>query len=52
VPVTIYIDAELNNRLNAKSKERFVGKSSIVRLAIERFLTELDSGQLDLPLGL
>jgi predicted DNA-binding protein len=52
VPVTLYIDAELNKRLNATSKERHVGKSSIVRLAIERFLTQLESGQLELPLGL
>ena len=39
-------------RLKATSKERLVGKSAIIRLAIERFLTQLDSGQLDLPLGL
>jgi predicted DNA-binding protein len=52
VPVTIYLDSDLNKRLNATSKERLVGKSSIVRLAIERLLTQLDSGQLDLPLGL
>jgi hypothetical protein len=52
VPVTIYLDPELNKRLNATSKERLVGKSSIIRLAVERFLAQLDSGQLDLPLGL
>jgi predicted DNA-binding protein len=52
VPVTLYIDAGLNKRLNATSKERHVGKSSIIRLAIERFLTQVESGQLDLPLGL
>jgi hypothetical protein len=52
VPVTLYIDEDLNKRLNATSKERHVGKSSIVRLAIERFLTQLESGQLELPLGL
>jgi len=52
VPVTLYIDKDLNERLNATSKERHVGKSSIVRLAIERFLTQLESGQLELPLGL
>jgi predicted DNA-binding protein len=50
--VTLYIDPELKKRLNATSKERHVGKSAIVRLAIERFLTQLESGQLELPLGL
>jgi hypothetical protein len=29
-----------------------VGKSSIIRLAVERLLTELESGQLELPLGI
>ena len=52
VPVSIYIDPDLNRRLNATSKERLVGKSAIIRLAIQRLLTQLDSGQLDLPLGL
>jgi hypothetical protein len=52
VPITVYLDETLNRRLNATSKERHVGKSSIIRLAVERLLTQLDSGQLDLPLGL
>ncbi|MCC6363048.1 MAG: ribbon-helix-helix domain-containing protein [Bryobacterales bacterium] len=52
VPITVYLDESLNNRLNATSKERHVGKSSIIRLAVERLLTQLDSGQLELPLGI
>jgi Ribbon-helix-helix domain len=52
VPFTIYLDPELKKRLNTTSKERLVDKSAIVRLAIERFLAQLDSGQLELPLGL
>jgi hypothetical protein len=52
VPITVYLDPTLNKRLNATSKERHVGKSSIIRLAVERLLTQLDSGQLDLPLGI
>jgi hypothetical protein len=28
------------------------GKSSIIRLAVERLLTQLESGQLELPLGI
>jgi len=52
VPITVYLDKSLNNRLNATAKERHVGKSSIIRLAVERFLTQLESGQLELPLGI
>jgi hypothetical protein len=52
VPITVYLDKTLNNRLNATSKERHVGKSSIIRLAVERILTQLESGQLELPLGI
>ena len=52
VPITFYLDKTLNNRLNATSKERHVGKSSIIRLAVERLLTQLESGQLELPLGI
>lgn len=52
VPITVYLDKSLNNRLNATSKERHVGKSSIIRLAVERLLTQLESGQLELPLGI
>ncbi len=52
VPITVYLDDTLNKRLNATSKERHVGKSSIIRLAVERLLTQLESGQLDLPLGI
>lgn len=52
VPISVYLDESLNSRLNATSKERHVGKSSIIRLAVERLLTQLESGQLELPLGI
>lgn len=52
VPITVYLDETLNRRLNTASKERHTGKSSIVRIAVERLLTQLESGQLDLPLGI
>jgi hypothetical protein len=52
VPVTLYLSPDLNKRLNATSTERHVGKSSIIRLAVERLLAQLESGQLDLPLGI
>jgi hypothetical protein len=52
VPITVYLDKTLTHRLNATSKERHVGKSSIIRLAVDRLLTQLESGQLELPLGI
>ena len=52
VPITVYLDETLNQRLNTTSKERHVGKSSIIRLAVERLLTQLENGQLELPLGI
>lgn len=52
VPITFYVDKSLNSRLNATSKERHVFKSSIIRIAVERLLTQLESGQLELPLGI
>ena len=52
VPITVYLDPGLNDRLSSTAKERLVGKSAIIRLAVERFLAQLESGQLTLPLGL
>lgn len=51
VPLTVYINEALNERLTNAAKLRHVDKSSIVRIALERLLTQLESGQLELPLG-
>jgi hypothetical protein len=52
VPLTVYLNPELSAALAAASDRRKVDKSTLVRTAIERLLAELESGQLDLPLGL
>ena len=52
VPITFYLENSLNSRLNAAVKTRRVGKSTIIRLALERLLNQLETGQLELPLGL
>jgi hypothetical protein len=51
-PFTVYLSNELSIALNNASAERRVDKSEIVRLAVQRLLNDLASGQLELPLGL
>jgi len=52
VPHTIYFSEELAAALNEVVQTRRVGKSTIVRIAVEQLLKKLESGQLELPLGL
>ena len=52
VPHTIYFSEELAAALNAAVQSRRVGKSTIIRIAVEQLLKKLESGQLELPLGL
>jgi hypothetical protein len=52
VPHTIYFSEELSGALNEAVRTRRVGKSTIVRIAVEQLLKKLESGQLELPLGL
>ena len=49
---TIYFSEELAGALNEAVRTRRVGKSTIVRIAVEQLLKKLESGQLELPLGL
>ncbi len=52
VPLTVYLSDELSQALSAAAEGRRVGKSTIVRIAVERLLQQLDNGQLKLPLGI
>jgi len=52
VPLTVYLSEELSTSLNQACEHRKVVKSTIVRIAVERFLADLNSGQLNLPLGI
>jgi hypothetical protein len=51
-PLTVYLSQELSQALESASVERRVHKSEIVRVAVQRLLNDLKSGQLELPLGL
>lgn len=52
IPVTVYFSENLSKALSAASEGRRVGKSTIIRIAVERLLHQLESGQLELPLGI
>jgi hypothetical protein len=51
-PHTVYLSDELSRNLSDVSERRKVDKSTIVRVAIERLLNDLENGQLHLPLGI
>jgi hypothetical protein len=48
----VYLNDELSLALTATCEKRKVRKSDIVRVAVERLLNDLESGQLELPLGI
>ena len=52
IPHTVYFSPELTAALNVAAQRRRVGKSTILRIAVEQLLQKLESGQLELPLGL
>jgi Ribbon-helix-helix domain len=52
IPLTVYFTPEQATKLDRVSDERQVAKATLVRFAVERFLTDLRNGQLELPLGL
>jgi len=52
IPLTVYLSPELSATLAAVSAARGLDKSTIVRAALERLLSRLENGQMELPLGL
>ena len=52
IPFTVYFSEELSAHLKAVAEERKIARSVLVREGVERLLRDLESGQLDLPLGL
>ncbi len=48
----VYFPQEAAERLSSVAKERRVAKAELVRVAVRRLLNDLNSGQLELPLGL
>jgi predicted DNA-binding protein len=51
VPFTVYFSAEQAQALANISRDRRVSKATVVRFAVERLLEQIESGQLELPLG-
>jgi hypothetical protein len=51
-PLTVYLNDDLSRALATTCEKRKVRKSDIVRVAVERLLNDLESGQLELPLGI
>jgi hypothetical protein len=47
----VYFPDDAAARLQEVARERRVPKSELVRVAVGRFLRDLNSGQLELPLG-
>jgi hypothetical protein len=48
----VYFAKDQAEKLSSVAHERRVAQAELVRVAVGRFLNELNSGQLDLPLGL
>ena len=50
-PFTLYLSREQAKQLEIVSRQRSIAKAAVVRFAVDRLLTQLGSGQLELPLG-
>ena len=51
-PLVVYFSQSQADRLEEVASKRRVSKAEIVRVAVERLLDAMASGQLELPLGL
>jgi hypothetical protein len=51
VPFTMYFSPEQAEALATACRNRRVSKATLVRYAVERLLEQIESGQLELPLG-
>jgi predicted DNA-binding protein len=51
-PLVVYFSQEQAERLASVSQRRCVAKADLVRFAVDRLLNQLNSGQLELPLGI
>ena len=51
-PFTIYFDDQQTQALNAVAKDRHVSKTTIVRLAVDQLLRQIQGEQLSSPLGI
>jgi len=51
-PFTLYLSSEQAKQLESVSQKRSIPKAAVVRFAVDRLLTQLGNGQLELPLGI
>lgn len=51
-PFMLYLPSEQAQQLEVMSRQRSVAKAALVRYAVDRLLTQLSNGQLELPLGI
>lgn len=51
-PFMVYFTREQSNQLKSICRERQVSRAVLVRFAVDQLIKQLDSGQLELPLGL
>lgn len=51
-PITVYLDVRQMEALNAVAKDRHVSKATIIRLAVDQLLRQIEGGQLQLALGI
>ena len=51
-PLTVYFSDRQTESLNQISRQRRVPKAELIRIGVDLLLTQLSSGQLDLPLGI
>lgn len=51
-PFTVYFDLRQTEALNAVARDRHVSKATIIRLAVDQLLRQIEGGQLPLALGI
>jgi hypothetical protein len=51
-PLVVYFPRQQASELRSLSEQRRVPMANIVRFAVDRLLSDLSNGQLELPLGL
>lgn len=51
-PLVVYFSQEQAEGLDSLSRQRRVAKADLVRFAVDRLLNQINSGQLELPLGI
>jgi hypothetical protein len=51
-PLTVYFSDSQTSQLNELSRQRRVPKAELLRIAVDLLVEQLNSGQLQLPLGI